>query len=55
MTVLFILLFASLVGVIVAFSLPGWSDLILLAGPTALVSFLLLLRAVLRGPKGADP
>ena len=54
MTVLFALLFASLVGVIAAFSLPGWSDLILLAGPTALASFLLLLRAVLRGPKGAD-
>lgn len=54
MTVLFILLFASLVGVIAAFSLPGWSDLILLAGPMALVSFLLLLRALLRGPNGAD-
>ena len=57
MTVLFILLFASLAGVIAAFSLPGWSELILLAGPTALVSFLLLLllqlRSVLRWLKGA--
>jgi hypothetical protein len=55
MTVLFTLLLASLLGVIAAFSLPGWSNLIVLAGPMALGSFLLLLRAVLRRPKGAAP
>jgi len=54
MAALFILLFASLVGVIAAISLPGWPDLILLAGLAALASLLLLLRVVLRRPKRAD-
>jgi hypothetical protein len=43
-----ILLIASLAGIAVAFALPGWSDLILVAGPSAIASLLLLLRALPR-------
>ena len=45
------LLLVSLAGVVVAFVLPGWSDLLLLAGPSALASLYLLLRALLGRPK----
>ncbi|SMH29629.1 hypothetical protein [Maritimibacter sp. HL-12] len=37
-------LFASLAGLLVAFLLPGWSDLMLVAAPAALASLYLLLR-----------
>ncbi len=46
-----ILLLVSLAGVVVAFALPGWSDILLLSGPSALASLYLLLRAVLARPK----
>jgi hypothetical protein len=45
------LLLVSLAGVVVAFALPGWSDLLLLSGPSALASAYLLLRAFLARPK----
>jgi len=45
MLVPFMLLLLSLAGVFVAFALPGWSDLIMVAGPAALASLYLLLRA----------
>ena len=47
MVVPFLLLLVSLGGVLVAFLLPGWSDLILLAGPSALASLWLLARAAI--------
>ncbi|GGD34880.1 hypothetical protein [Sinisalibacter lacisalsi] len=40
-----ILLFASISALLVAVLLPGWSDLVLVAGPAALASLYLLLRA----------
>lgn len=43
-----ILFVLSLGGVAVAFLVPGWSDLILLAGPSAVASLWLLARAGLR-------
>lgn len=46
-----ILLIFSLAGVAVAFTIPGWSDLLLLSGSTALASLYLLLRAMLSGRK----
>jgi len=48
------LLLVSLAGVVVAFALPGWSDLLLLSGPMALASLYLLLRALPVRPKRAD-
>lgn len=51
MIVPFILLLCSLAGVAAAVSLPGWSDLILLALPCALASLILLLRDYLARPK----
>ena len=39
---------ASLAGVAVAFSIPEWSDLLLLAGPTTLACALLWLRSLLK-------
>lgn len=46
MFVPFLLLLVSLGGVAVAFTQPGWSDLLLVAGPSALASLYLLLRAM---------
>lgn len=40
-----VLLFLSLAGLGAAFALPGWSDLVLIAGPTTVASLYLLLRA----------
>jgi len=48
-----ILLIASLAGLFVAFTLPGWSDLVLVAAPSALASLFLLLRALPR--RGGTP
>ena len=45
------LLFLSLAGLGAALTLPGWSDLVMIAGPSAFASLYLLLRA-LRGPSG---
>lgn len=50
MIVPFLLLILSLGGVAAALLLPGWGDLILLAGPCALAALILLWRAV-RRPK----
>lgn len=63
MIVPLILLLLSLGGVAAAFLLPGWSDLILLAGPAALASLWLLARAAVAprtprtavGVDGAEP
>lgn len=56
MLVPFILFLVSLGGVLAAFLLPGWSDLILLAGPSALASLWLLGRAALAGePARSEP
>lgn len=44
MIVTSLLLLGSLVGVVVALSVPGGSDLILVAGPSAVASTILLLR-----------
>ncbi|MDG3041091.1 NYN domain-containing protein [Roseicyclus marinus] len=49
MLVPFLLFLVSLGGVLAAFLLPGWSDLILLAGPAALASLWLLARAAFAG------
>lgn len=49
------LLIVSLAGVAVAFALPGWSDLILVAGPSALASLYLYLRARSAAPKPQRP
>uniref|UniRef100_UPI003561B681 NYN domain-containing protein n=1 Tax=Puniceibacterium confluentis TaxID=1958944 RepID=UPI003561B681 len=38
-------LFFSVAGILAALSLPGWSDLLLLAGPGAIASLILLVRA----------
>lgn len=43
-----LLLLVSLAGVALALSFPGLSDLLLLAGPAALASLLLVLRGLLR-------
>ncbi len=48
----------SLAGLAAAATLPGWSDLVMLAGPSALASIVLMLRARPRRAKpgrGADP
>lgn len=50
MRVPFILFMVSLIGAAVALAVPGWSDLLLLVGPTAVAAFVLLLTAVLRLP-----
>ena len=47
-------LLVSLAGVIVAFALPGWSDILLLSGPMALASLYLLLRALPAKPRRAS-
>lgn len=49
-----LLLLLSLAGLGVAFAVPGWSDLLLLAGPTALASLYLLLRALRGGAARGD-
>lgn len=46
-----LLLALSVAGLLVALLLPGWSDLILLAGPSALASLLLTLREMMRRPR----
>lgn len=46
-----LLLLVSLAGIGAALALPGWSDLVLIAGPAALASLYLLLRAILTRPK----
>jgi len=46
-----VLLAFSVAGLLAALLLPGWSDLILLAGPSALASLLLTLREMGRGPR----
>jgi len=43
----------SLVGCIAAFALPGWSDLILLSGPCAMASLVLLVARAFRRPAAA--
>ncbi len=45
MIVPFLLLFLSLGGVAAALALPGWGDLILLAGPCAIAALILLWQA----------
>lgn len=49
-----ILLAVSLAGLAVALALPGWSDLLLLAGPAALASLYLVIRALARGTADAN-
>ncbi len=46
-----LLLVLSLAGLLAALLLPGWSDLILLAAPSALASLLLTLREMIRQPR----
>ena len=46
-----LLLVLSLGGLLTALLLPGWSDLILLAAPSALASLLLTLREMIRQPR----
>ncbi len=53
MIVPFLLLFASLAGVAATLMLPGWSDLILLAGPSTAASLIILVRAYRRRGTGA--
>ena len=53
MIVLSLILFVSLAGVATALFLPGYADLILLAGPSAIAALLLWLRATFRGRKPA--
>jgi hypothetical protein len=53
MIVPFTLLVFSLAGIAVSLSLPGLSDLMLLAAPCALASLFLLLRAYSRRTKGS--
>lgn len=50
MRVPFVFLLISLAGTLVAFAVPGWSDLLLLAGPSAVASLLLWLLAWRRRP-----
>ena len=45
-----VLIILSLAGVAVALWVPGWSDLLLLAGPCAVAAAYLLLRALRRPP-----
>ena len=45
----FLLFLISGAACIAALMLPGWSDFVMLAGPCALASLILLLRAALRG------
>jgi len=45
---IFLLFIISIAGVILAFILPEWANSLLLSGPTALASLLLLLRAWVR-------
>ncbi|UOA26604.1 hypothetical protein [Pseudosulfitobacter sp. DSM 107133] len=47
----FLLFLLSCVGIAAAVLLPGWSDLLLLAGPMALAAALLLLRRPRAAPK----
>lgn len=46
------LVVVSVLGVVVALTLPGWSDLMILAGPSALASTLLLLSALVHRISG---
>jgi hypothetical protein len=55
MVVPVLLLFLSLVGVAVALVLPGYGDLILLAGPCAVAALILWLRAALTRKRPAAP
>lgn len=55
MVVPLLLLLASLLGVAVALTLPALSDVLLLAGPCAVASAILLLRAILRRATAAKP
>lgn len=52
MTILILLLLLSVAGVMAAFVLPGWSDLILLAGPSAIACLLLLGMVLWRQIRG---
>ena len=52
MIVPLILFIISLAGIGASIALPGWSDLALLAGPSALASFLLLLQFLVRALGG---
>lgn len=49
-----VLFFTSLAGVVAALALPGWSDFLMIAGPAALASLYLLLRALSQRP-GTTP
>ncbi|OIP87107.1 MAG: hypothetical protein AUK37_02060 [Rhodobacterales bacterium CG2_30_65_12] len=49
-----VLFFTSFAGVVAALALPGWSDLLMIAGPAALASLYLLLRALSQRP-GTTP
>ena len=53
MPFLILIAFVSLVGIAVAFVAPGWSDLLLLAGPTALAALFLLVQQVRRNRANA--
>jgi len=51
MVVLVTLFFASMAGLIAALLQPGWSDLVLVAGPAAIASLFLLIAALVRGKR----
>ena len=40
------LFLVSMIGVVIAFLWPGWSDVILLSGPCTIASFILLLKGI---------
>ncbi|CTQ48584.1 NYN domain-containing protein [Jannaschia donghaensis] len=50
-TVVILLLTISLLGVTASYVLPGWRDLILIAGPSAFAAFILLVWTVVRRRK----
>jgi len=54
MVVLLLILIVSLGGVAAALFLPGYADLILVAGPSTIAALLLWLRVVFRGQKPAQ-
>jgi hypothetical protein len=55
MVALVLLFLASAAGLAVALAVPGWSDLVLLAGPMAVASLILLVWTGLRRPPSPSP
>lgn len=49
-----LLLLVSIGGLAAAYQLPGWSDLVMVAGPSALAAFWLLLRAPRRQKRSKE-